>query len=118
MSDFQNQLAADLANVFFNPDELGKSVIYTPSGGAGVAITVIPVGEDLSGQVPAPPVDMMVILVQYTDAAAPAHGDTYANPLTGVTWYHEEIVSGGPESGIWHIRVTRSARRDLGRRLS
>lgn len=118
MTTFKDQLASDLVNVFFNPLEFGQAATYTPNGGAAVAITIVPGEEDLSGQVPSPPGDLMIILVQYADAATPAHGDTFT--ISGVTWYFDELVSGGPSSGVWHIRITRSARRDIGggRRLS
>ena len=116
---FKTDIAADLAAVFFNPLEFGESVTYTPSGGAAKTITICYADENLAIQTPQPPGDSMIILVQYTDATAPGRGDSFT--IHSATWYLEGITAGGPEEGIWHIRVTRSARRDIGgsgRRLS
>lgn len=111
MTTFKEQMAVDLNNVF-SQAEFGEAAIYTPHGGQPVAITCFPGEEDLSGQVPSPPGDIMVILVRVSDAVAPAHGDKFT--IAGVNWNFEALASGGPTKGIWHIRVTRSARRDIG----
>jgi hypothetical protein len=103
-------MTTDLAT-FFNTDEFGESVTYTPSGGAGKTITIDFEDEDRASQTPAPPGDEMVILVKYSDATAAGRGDAFT--IDSVTWYLESIVGGGPEEGIWHIKVTRSTRRSL-----
>lgn len=107
----KTQILADLP-VFFNVDEFAESVTYTPKGAAAKTVTICFGAEDPAAQTPAPPGDAMVILVKYADAAAPTTGDTFL--IDGVTWNLSGIVSGGPEAGIWQIRVTRSARRDIG----
>lgn len=110
----KDQIAADLTAVFFNSDEFGESATYTSSGGVAKTITICFGDEDLAAQTPAPPGDTMIIMVQYTDALTPRKGDTFT--IDGVTWNLDRIAAGGPEEGIWHIRVTRSARRDIGGR--
>lgn len=106
---FKTQLAADLNNVFFNTDEFAESITYTPAGGTAKTITAICNVEDPASQTPAPPGDSMIILARSSEVTAPGRGDTYT--IDTVTWYHEEIVSGGPKSGVYHIGLSRSARR-------
>jgi hypothetical protein len=113
-SKLDAQLAADLTSVFFNTAEFAESVPYAPSGGMAKTITIIPDAEDPASQTPYPPGDSMIILARSSEVMAPGRGDTYT--IDGVTWYHEKIVSGGPKEGIYHILLTRSARRDVGGR--
>lgn len=108
----KTQIAADIPVVFFNTDEFAESATYTPYGGAGVSINVVVTEEDPALQSPAPPGDTIIVLAKYSDIATPARGDTFT--IASVTWYFVEIVAGGRAEGIWHIRVSRSARRKLG----
>ena len=109
MTTFDTQLTAELASVFFNTDEFAESITYTPSGGTSKTVKMIPDEEDPGSQTLAPPGDSMIILVQSAEVTAPLRGDTYT--IGGITWYHEEIIRGGPEEGVYHIRLTRSVRR-------
>lgn len=112
---FKSQIAADLTATFFNPLEFGEAATYTPAGGTAKPITVIPDEEDYASQAAPPPGDSEIYQVQVTDIAAPTKGDSMV--VGGVTLYFVAILSGGPQEGIWHIRFTRSARRDIGGRL-
>lgn len=112
----KTDMATDLTNVFFNADEFSESATYTASGSAAATITIGFEEENLAMQNPQPPGDSMVILVKYSDATSLGRGDSFS--INSVTWYLDEIVSGGRAEGIWHVRVTRSARRDLTGRLS
>lgn len=107
----KTQIAADLAaaNIWFDVDAFAESVTYTPAGGIAKTITIIPDAEDPASQTPAPPGDSMIILARSSEVTAPGRGDAYT--IDTVTWYHEEIVSGGPKSGVYHIMLSRSARR-------
>lgn len=112
---FKAQLVTDLTTGFFNQDEFGESASYTPNGGTAKTITVVPAEEDYASQAAPPPGDSEIYLVQVADIAAPTKGDSMV--VGGVTLYFVAILSGGPQEGIWHIRFTRSARRDIGGRL-
>jgi len=109
---FQSQLATDLTAVFFNADEYGEAVSYTPAGGAAKTITICYGDENAAAQTPQPPGDALIIWMKYSDAAAPLKGDTFV--INSVTWYLDEILSGGRQDKCWEIRLTRSARRNLG----
>lgn len=104
----KTDMAADLTNVFFNTDEFAESISYTPKGGAAATIKVILSDEDATIQSPTAPGDHMVVVAQYTDIATPQRGDTFT--INSITWYFVEIVLGGRAEGLWHIRVSRSAR--------
>jgi len=107
-------LKADLTTdltAFFATDEFAESVTFTPATGTAKTVSICFEAEDLATQSPQPPGDEMIILVQYADVSAPARGDVYT--INAASWYHDEIVGGGRAEGIWHLRVTRSARRDL-----
>lgn len=108
---FKSQIAADLADsrLWFDTDAFAESVTYTPAGGTAKTVAIIPDAEDPASQIPAPPGDSMIIMVRSSEVTAPGRGDTYT--IDTVTWYHEEIVSGGPKSGVYNIRLSRSARR-------
>jgi hypothetical protein len=108
---FQSQLATDLTGVFFNADEFAESAAYTPNGGAATTINVILAEEDPAIQSPTPPGDTMIVLAKYADIATPAKGDTFT--INAETWYFVGITAGGAGEGVWHIRVSRSARRRL-----
>jgi hypothetical protein len=109
---FQSQLATDLTGCFFNTDEFSEAVSYTPNGGAATTVNVILAEEDPTIQSPTPPGDTMIVLAKHADIAAPAKGDLFT--IDGAAWNFVGIVGGGPGEGIWHIRVSRSARRDIG----
>lgn len=111
---FRDMLAADLDAVFFNVNEFAELITYTPNGGAAKYINIVPAAEDLAGQTPAPPGDTMVIMAKYSDIASPGRGDTFI--LNTVTWYFVELVGGGRMEGVWHIRISRSARRSVNER--
>jgi len=109
---FKDQLAADLASVFFNTDEFAEAATYTPSGGAAKTIGMIPDDEVPATQSPAPANDSMTILVMASEVTDPGYGDTYL--IDGVTLYHQEIVSGGSHGGVYKIRLSRSSWREIG----
>jgi hypothetical protein len=111
MTTFKEQMAADMA-VFFNADEFAEAVTYTSVDYGEKTINVVMVDEDESGQVPAAPGDTMIILAKYADIALPQRGDEFT--IDGETWYFVENIGGGPSEGVWHISVSRSARRKLG----
>jgi len=111
---FEDMLAADLSAVFFNAAEFAKAISYTPSGGLAIPITVVLSEEDLSGQSPVAPGDTMIVLAKFADIALPGRGDAFL--INAETWYFVENVAGGRAEGVWHIRVTRSARRMVGER--
>lgn len=112
MSTFQDQLAADLTSVFFNVDEFAIGGVTYTTGGVSTTITVVPCDEDLSGQTLPTPGDSMILMVKYSDAASPGWGDTFT--INGTVWSFVELVGGGQAEGVWHIRVSRSARRRIG----
>ena len=109
---FRTAAAADLTAVFFNSDEFADEIVYTPNGGAPATITAILTEEDPTIQTPAPPGDTMIVLARHADISSPGRGDAFA--IDGEDWHFVEIVAGGRAEGIWHIRASRSARRDLG----
>lgn len=109
---FKMQLAADLTEVFFNSDEFAEEAVYTPYGGVAKAVDLILSQEDPAIQTPAPPGDTMVVLAKFADIALPGRGDTFL--INAETWFFVENVGGGRAEGIWHIRVSRSARRVVG----
>lgn len=49
MSEFTDQLAADIDAVFLNPDEFGEVVTHHPQGGEGVPVTANWSPEGASG---------------------------------------------------------------------
>ena len=110
---FKTQLATDM-DAFFNTDEFAESVTYTPFGGSAQTITARLTDEDPTIQTPAPSKDSAILIVKYSDSTAPAKGDTFT--INSETWYLVEIVQGGRSEGVWHLRISRSARRDLGGR--
>ena len=108
-------LAADMTTdlaVFFNTNEFAESVSYTAKGGAAKTITVIPSDEDPAIEATIPPGDRMIVLAKYADITAPRRGDTFT--INSETWYVVGEPAGGRAEGIWHIEVSRSARRQLG----
>lgn len=107
----QSMFLADLSSVFFNIDEFAESVVYTPYGGTAKAITVVLSGENPAIQDPAAPGDEMIVIAKYADITAPRKGDTFT--INSETWYVTGSPQGGRSEGVWHIRVTRSARRRL-----
>jgi len=109
---FQSDLATDLSEVFFNTEEFSEEIVYTPSGGEASTIDVIVSQEDPTIQTPAPPGDTMIVAAKYADIASPGRGDTFT--INSETWNFVGIVGGGRAEGVWHIRVSRSARRDVG----
>lgn len=114
MGTFKEQMALDQA-VFFNTDEFAESVTYTSVDYGGKTIDIIMADEDESGQVPVAPGDTMIILAKYADITLPQRGDEFT--INDETWYFVENVGGGSSEGIWHIRVSRSARRVIGERV-
>lgn len=108
---FKTDMATDLTT-FFNANEFGESVTYTPATGAASTITICFEDENLSSQAAPTPSDTMTVLVKYTDVTAPARGDKLT--INSVTWYLESITAGGRAEGIWHLLLTRSARRGRG----
>lgn len=112
---FKTQLAADLDTVFFNADEFADAATYTPHSGAAQPVTLVRSEEDQSLTDPEAPGDSMIVLARVSEITTPARGDIFM--IAGETWYFTELVGGSAE-GIWHIKVSRSARRVLeGRRL-
>lgn len=111
---FKTQLAEDLAGVFFNTDEFAESVVYTSAIGAASTVNVILSAEDLSGKSPVAPGDTMIILAKYADIALPGRGDTFT--IDSEIWHFVENIGGGRAEGVWHIRVSRSARRVVSER--
>jgi hypothetical protein len=109
---FETMLAADLSSVFFNAAEFAVAATYTPKGGLATPITICFADEDLASTTPQPPGDEMVILVRYSEVAAPLQGDKFT--IRSVDWNLKGVLAGGREEGIWHIAVTRSVRRSIG----
>jgi len=109
---FRTAAAADLTSVFFNSDEFAEEIVYTPNGDEAATIQAILSEEDPALQSPAPPGDTMIVLAKYADISSPGRGDAFT--INGEDWHFVEIVAGGRGEGIWHIRASRSARRDLG----
>lgn len=108
-------LKADMTTdltTFFNTDEFAESVTYTATGGTAKTITVILDKENPTIQATTPPGDRMIILAKYADITAPRKGDTFT--INSETWYVVGEPEGGRAEGIWHIEVSRSARRQLG----
>lgn len=107
----KSQIAADLADstLFFSTDGFAESVTYTPSGGVAKTITAIRDEENPASQTPIPPGDTMIVVARSTEVTAPGRGDAYA--IGGETWYHDSIESGGAGTGVYRIRVSRSARK-------
>ena len=112
MTAFTDQLDTDLTGVFFNAAEFAEAVSYTPVGGAARSITICYGDQNAASQTPQPPGDSLVIWMKYSDASAPLKGDAFT--IDSVTWYLDEILSGGRLEKCWEIRLTRSARRNLG----
>lgn len=108
---FETMLAADLSSVFFNAAEFAVAATHTPKGGLAAPITICFADEDLAATTPQPPGDEIVILVRYSEVATPLQGDKFT--IRTVDWNLKSVISGGREEGIWHIAVTRSARRDI-----
>lgn len=109
---FNTQLSADMTNVFFNQAEFADPATYMQVGGMTKAITICYGDEDPGAMAVQPPGDSLIILVKYSDISAPLRGDKFW--INAETWYLEEVISGGRPEGLWHIRITRSARRNLG----
>jgi hypothetical protein len=107
----KTDLTTDLTT-FFNMDEFAESVTYTATGVAAKTITVILDKEDPTIQSVTPPGDRMIIWAKYADITAPRKGDTFT--INSETWYVTGEPAGGRAEGIWHIEVSRSARRNLG----
>jgi len=107
----KTDMAADLSTVFFNTDEFAEAATLTPKGGSAKTINIVCEEESLSSQSIFPPGDVMTILVQYTDHNTPLLGDTYT--INSVTWYHNQVLSGGRGEGVWHIEVSRSKRKQV-----
>ena len=104
-------MTTDLA-VFFETDEFAEAVTYTAKGSTGKSIDVILTDEDPAIEATIPPGDRTVILAKYADITAPRRGDTFT--INSETWYVVGEPAGGRAEGIWHIEVSRSARRQLG----
>lgn len=104
-------LKTDLTT-FFNTDEFAESVTYTAKGSTGKSIDVILTDEDPAIEATIPPGDRMIIWAKCADITAPRKGDTFT--VNSETWYVVGEPAGGRAEGIWHIEVSRSARRQLG----
>ena len=104
-----NMFTDDLP-LFFG--EFSETATYIPKTGDPKIILFIAESEDLAGQTPAPPGDEMLIVIKYADVSAPAFGDTVV--IDTVTWYLAGIEGGGRAERIWHLRLSRSLRRNIG----
>jgi len=106
---FRSQLTTDL-DVFFNTDEFGIEITYTPNGGSATTITVVPAGKSESIQSPPPAEDEADYKVKASDISSLSAYDTFT--ISGTTYYFKERL-GGEHSLIQTLRLTRSERRQL-----
>ncbi len=91
---FLEDMAADFAAEFANPNGPGVAAVYTPKGGAAVDITLfdmpeaIDLNNDDNGRYR---LHRKVAAVQLSDVADPRPGDTIT--LSGVVWSVDRIRS-------------------------
>jgi hypothetical protein len=110
----KDQILSDLDDVFYNTDDFGESVTYTPEGEVGAATIIIPMAADPTLSDPDILADMTTIRIRmsFFDAYGgiePGRGDTIL--WNGVTYYVTNKVGGDPQSGEWTLEITRSTRR-------
>ncbi len=106
MSDFRDQLDADMTAVFLNPDEFAEAVTWTPKGGAGESINALVNRERLTTR----PTDggvalswALTITVKRGDVEPfNRNGDTVSVAEvyggTPVTWRASHLIAQNPTS--------------------
>ncbi len=112
--NFREQLEADLANVFLNPDEFGEQITYMPRGSAALScLAIVTSTSDLVQQshVRAQLTTVDVVL-QQSDVPAPGEGDQLE--YLGRKFAFVTIVS--QQASAWRLRFHSASARETGRR--
>lgn len=112
MSDFQDQLAADVSNVFLNTDEFAASYTYNPFGGSPKSVIAVK-EEKLGGprdqqhsRTTLRSANFHIADHGATGIALPTDRDTITDG--SVTWTFKEIVEHDHVGGMWNLEFTTS----------
>jgi hypothetical protein len=109
MTTFKEQRAADLASVFFNPDEFAITATYTPKG--GTAMPAIPILMNYGSGDGSDGTDDMntdaTARIMVSDIASVAEGDDIL--IGAAHWIVDfgKLIDDGLVWQVWMSRVTR-----------
>ena len=99
MTAFETQLAADLANNFYNTAEFAKSYTYTPAGGDSVSVdAILTYAEDDLAEGADENAVTAMIRIQVSDVATVSAGDTLV--IGSDTWEVTDPIL-GPDGLDW-----------------
>lgn len=106
----KDQMAADLANIFFNPADFAETVAYTPAGGQAKSIAAVitygdPEESGLSGMDALNTEAMLEIMADATNGIAVGEQVAIGAETWRVLYGHK-----GEDGLTWRCRISRSTR--------